>query len=165
MGKIFGFFGVFALLSGQAFAQAPVCERVDGATCGPAKAAWLGKALGDVTVLARSASVAIPVGSDNVGVALSDGDRVVARNGSSVIDLGPGCMAPLPQKSSALIYRLDAARVCVSVTSLTPAPAPVETLAASSGVYVVGGLALVGGGIAAAVMSGKKSENPPVSGQ
>jgi hypothetical protein len=121
MGKIYGLLGVLVVMSGPAFAQSPVCERLEGAVCGPAKAAWLGKTLGDVTVLARSASKAMAVGADSVGVALAEGDRVVARAGSSVIDLGPGCLVSVPKSSSAQVYRLDAARICVSVTNLAPA--------------------------------------------
>ena len=121
MGKIYGLLGVLVAMSGPAFAQSPVCERMEGAVCGPAKAAWLGKTLGDVTVLARSAAKAMAVGADSVGVALAEGDRVVARGGSSVIDLGPGCLVSVPARSSAQVYRLDAARICVSVTNLAPA--------------------------------------------
>ena len=121
MGKIYGLLGVLVAMSGPAFAQSPVCERMEGAVCGPAKAAWLGKTLGDVTVLARSAAKAMAVGADSVGVALAEGDRVVARGGSSVIDLGPGCVVSVPARSSAQVYRLDAARICVSVTNLAPA--------------------------------------------
>jgi len=121
MVKIYGLLGVLVVMSGPALAQSPVCERMEGAVCGPAKAAWLGKTLGDVTVLARSTAKAMALDADSVGVALAEGDRVVARAGSSVIDLGPGCLVSVPQSSSAQIYRLDAARICVSVTNLAPA--------------------------------------------
>ena len=167
MGKIYGLLGVLVVMSGPAFAQSPVCERMEGAVCGPAKAAWLGKTLGDVTVLAGSAAKAMAVGADSVGVALAEGDRVVARGGSSVIDLGPGCLVSVPKSSSAQVYRLDAARICVSVTDLTPAPVVEAPAAAPAefGVYAVGGLAVVGGGIAAAIMSNNNSNkaSTPVS--
>ena len=181
MGKIYGLLGVLAVMSGPAFAQSPVCERMEGAVCGPAKAAWLGKTLGDVTVLAGSAAKAMAVGADSVGVALAEGDRVVARAGSSVIDLGPGCLVSVPNSASAQVYRLDAGRICVSVTNLAPArmaeadggqsgggegalaAAPVVDAPAALGVYAVGGLAVVGGGIAAAIMSNNNKASTPVS--
>jgi len=172
MVKIFGLLGVLVVMSGPALAQSPVCERMEGAVCGPAKAAWLGKTLGDVTVLARSTAKAMALDADSVGVALAEGDRVVARAGSSVIDLGPGCLVSVPQSSSAQIYRLDAARICVSVTNLAPArmaeagggqsgggEGALAAASAGLGGLSMGslavGAAVVGGGIAAAVVIAK----------
>lgn len=149
---------VLAMAPTLAFAQsAPTCERKPDVVCGPAKAAILGKTLGDVVVLTQTA-----VAGAKTGASLLDNDRVIARGGSSEINLGPDCLVTVPQKSSALVYRQDAARICVSVSDMQ-AP-PVVTSATPSPVPALAAVAATGGA-AAVVIAAPRGPKQPVSGQ
>jgi len=178
--------GLLAITPAIAVAQsAPSCDRQGATVCGPAKAAWLDKSVGDVVILSKAA-VAMPVDGAALGTGLVENDRVLARKGSAVIDLGPGCQVSVPSNFSALVYRVDAARICVSVSSMSPmstqgfeqfqaqaqgepvvvgsvaAPAPVVAPVAaglSPLVYGAGALA-VAGGVAAIALGASKSSSP-----
>ena len=156
MRNILALFGVIVLAPTFAAAQsAPTCERQAGAVCAGVKAASLGQTVGDVVILTQAASSPAKGGSD-----LADNDRVIARDGSSEIKLGSECIVSVPKKSSALVYKPDAARVCVSVSDLQPAA--VTASSTPTAVYLVGGAAAAGG-IAAVIINNRSSS--PVSAQ
>ena len=160
--------------------QAPICERQGSTVCGPAKSAWLGATIGNVVIMSQSAVVSA-VDARALGTGLVENDRVIARSGAAVIDLGPECLVDVGKGFSALVYRTDPTRICVSVSELTPpapqqvAPqaspqiaAPVAAPAAAFPVapvlYGVGALG-VAGGIAAVALGKGKGSPAPVSGQ
>ena len=158
MRNILALFGAIALAPTVAAAQsAPTCERQASVVCGMAKAASLGATIGDVVVLTQASATPAKNGAD-----LKDNDRVIARDGSSEIKLGADCLVAVPKKSSALVYKPDAARVCVSVSDLQPAA--VTASSTPTGLYVAGAAAAAGG-VAAVVIGAKNSSKSPVSAQ
>lgn len=165
MRKLATLLGVLAWVPTLAWAQsasAPMCERRDDEVCGVTTSVSLGKVAGDVVILANAATAAAQGGS-----VLMENDRVIAREGSAQIVLRPDCVVDAAQKTSALIYKPDATRICVSVSDLQPRP--VVSSGPSSTVYALGAVGAAGGAAAVAIgalgSKGGKGSSTPVSTQ
>jgi hypothetical protein len=81
-----------------AWAQTPdACQTVGGAVCGPGNG-LVSNVSGDVS-LARGGAVS-QIGG---GSAILGGDRILARDGTAQVRLGPTCLASIPANSISVV--------------------------------------------------------------